>query len=162
MTAYETLVARYQRPLISFSFRIVGDIHAAEEIAQDTLFAVYRTIDRIDLSKKFSTYLFAIAKNTAISFLRRKKYTVSLDEVEIAIDEELYEVVAQKERAELVQQTLEMLPEKYKQIISLYYFEDLPYGELAKKLHVPINTVRTHLRRAKDRFKQLLAYEHIT
>lgn len=156
VSAYELLVKRYQRPLIVFAFRIAGDIHAAEEIAQDALFSVYQTMDRVDPSKKFSTYLFAIAKNTGISYLRKKKSHISLDDREIAFDAMLYETVAQKDQAEGVRSALEKLPPKYRYILQLYYFKDLSYGDIAKSLQMPINTVRTHLKRAKEMLKKIL------
>lgn len=156
--AFEILVKRYQRRLFSFVFHIIYDVHAAEEVVQDALFSVYQSIDRVDVAKKFSSYLFTIAKNTAISYLRRQKQTVSLGEIEeLASEEEtLYEELIEAEKQHRVRQSLLALEEKYRRVISLYYFDDLSYEEISQKLKLPVNTVRTHLLRAKQQLKEVL------
>ncbi len=156
--AFEILVKRYQRRLFSFVFRIVYDAHAAEEVVQDTLFGAYKTIDRVDVTKKFSSYLFTIAKNTAISYLRRRKQTVSLKNIEEQAQEEetLYKGLIEAEKQHRVREALRALEEKYRRVIALYYFDDLSYEEISQKLKLPVNTVRTHLLRAKKKLKEVL------
>ncbi len=156
--AFEILVKRYQRRLFSFVFRIVYDAHAAEEVVQDVLFGAYKTIHRVDTTKKFSSYLFVIAKNTAISYLRRKKHTVSLDVIEEqATDEEtFYENLVEAEQKHRVKEAMNQLEDTYSRIITLYYFDDLSYEEISRKLKLPVNTVRTHLLRAKKKLKEVL------
>src|SRR5437868_10882522 len=89
--AFEVLVKRYQYGLLAFTYRIVHDEATAQEVVQDAFVKVYKYVDRVDPARKFSTYLFEITKNTAISALRAKKHTVSLEEVgEIAQDESFY------------------------------------------------------------------------
>lgn len=157
--AFEVLVKHYQRRLFSFVFHILYDAHAAEEVVQDALFSVYRSIDRVDVTQKFSSYLFTIAKHTAISYLRRKKQIVSLSEIEEQASEEetLYEGLIEAEKQHRVRESLLALEEKYRRVITLYYFEDLSYEEISRKLKLPINTIRTHLLRAKKQLKEVLA-----
>jgi RNA polymerase sigma-70 factor, ECF subfamily len=155
--AYEQLVCRYQRGLYVFVLRRVGNEHEAQEIVQDALYKVYQTIDRIDVERKFSTYVFEIAKNLAISFLRVRKPKISLDIVaQMNDDTSLYEAIAKKETRETVQKAVRQLPKNYRDVITLYYFRDLSYVEVGKSLGIPLNTVRTHLRRARKLLKQLL------
>jgi RNA polymerase sigma-70 factor (ECF subfamily) len=155
--AYGQLVRKYQRGLYIFVFRMVRDEHEAQAITQDALYKVYQTIDRIDLGKKFSTYVFEIAKNLAISFLRSHKPNISLDIVlDMSDDTSLYEMVSKKETREKVHKAVHRLPKKYRDVITLYYFRDLSYVEVGEKLHIPLNTVRTYLRRAKIELKKLL------
>ncbi len=160
--AFEVLVKRYQRRLFSFVFRIVYDTHAAEEVVQDALFGAYKTIHRVDTTKKFSSYLFTIAKNTAISYLRRRKHTVSLDVIEEQASEEetFYENLVEAEQKHRVKEAINELDDIYRRVITLYYFDDLSYEEISKKLEVPINTVRTHLSRGKAQLRKILAYEN--
>lgn len=153
--AYEYLVKRYERPLKSFVYRIVRSIHESEEIVQDTLFSVYIHIGRIDPTKKISSYIFAIAKNTAISYLRKKKQTTVLtDDMAVMDDTFLYEQLVQDETFRKIRHVLHTMEEKYRRVIELYYFEDRSYEEMSVMMHIPINTVRTHLRRAKGIIKK--------
>ena len=158
VSAFETLVKRYQRRLYSFIVHIVSDEHLAEEVAADSLFSIYKSIDRVDTTKKFYSYVFAIAKNTAISRLRQKKTHVRLDDIEhvAAEDESMYEELIIADRYHHVRSAILKLEEKYRNVIRLYYFNDLSYEEIGKKLHMPVNTVRTHLLRAKKLLGEIL------
>ncbi len=158
--AFELLVKRYQKPLVHFAYRFLKSEQEAEEVAQDAFVRLYKTIDRVDDSRKFSTYLFEITKNAAISALRKKKQTVPLETiVEHAADESLYETFVQKERGSRVRQAIRRMEKKYRDIIHLYYFEDLSYEQISSALRLPINTVRTHLRRAKEDLKKRIRHE---
>ncbi len=145
--AFEEIVRRYQKRLIWFVTRIVHDQARAEEICQDAFFKTYQVIDRVDPSKKFSTFLFEIAKNKAIDEIRKTKREVPLQD--IAVEEKLVDETG-------IREAVEKLPKAYREPVKLYYFSDLSYQEISRKLGMPINTVRTHLRRAKERLKQWL------
>jgi RNA polymerase sigma factor (sigma-70 family) len=158
--SYEELVKRYQHGLYVFVFRIVHDEAVSHDVTGEALFKVYETIDRIDITKKFSTYVFEIAKNLAISYLRSHKKHISIEEVAYVEDEESFlEEFYRWDRAEVVHAAVARLESKYKNVITLYYFEDLSYEEVGKKLRIPTNTVRTHLARAKEKLKKLIPYE---
>lgn len=158
--AFEELVKRYQRGLFIFVLRIVHDDATAKEVVQDALFNIYRHISRVDPDRKFSTYMFEIAKNTAISAIRARKITVPLDVIaEIAEEETFIEQIVQEDSIASVKIAVRSLPKKYRDVISLYYFDDLSYEEVSHKLHIPINTVRTHIKRAKEALKKVLHYE---
>ncbi|HUD20359.1 MAG TPA: RNA polymerase sigma factor [Patescibacteria group bacterium] len=161
--AYEKLVVRYQRGLFVFVMRIVHDEAVASEVVQDALFNVYRHISRVDPERKFSTYMFEIAKNTAFSAIRSKKATVSLEEiVDIEDDEPFIEQIFRSDRIASVKLAVSHLPQKYKRVITLYYFHELSYEEVSRELHIPVNTVRTHLKRAKVALRKKLHYEENT
>jgi len=158
--AYEELVKRYQKGLYVFVMRIIRDEHASSDIVQETFIKTYRHIYSIDTSKKFSTYIFEIAKNTAISYIRGRKKHVSLESIANVQEEESFiEKIYRWDLANAVHLSVSRLPKKYNRVISLYYFEDLSYEEISKKLSLPINTVRTHLARAKGQLKKDLQYE---
>lgn len=149
LLSFEILVRRYQNRVIGFVNRIVFDSKTAEEVAQDAFLKTYKKIDKINTQKKFSTFLFEVAKNTAIDYWRKKKKEISLSENFSVVGASVEEKID-------VQEALAKLPENYKKIVGLYYFSGLSYEEISKKLRIPINTVRTHLRRAKLKLKELL------
>lgn len=155
--AYETLIKRYQHGLFFFVLRIVHDDAIASDVVQNSLVKVYEIIDRIDTKKKFSTFVFEIAKNAAISELRKRKHDISLEEiVDFAEEESFVEELYQADLENQVRNIVKHLPPKYRAVITLYYFEELSYEEIGRKLRLPINTVRTHLKRAKEQLKKLL------
>lgn len=158
--AFEHLVRRYQRRLHAFAIHMTGDDAAAADVVQESFISLYKTIDRVDPKRKFSSYVFAIAKNTAISHLRSKKKEVSLEDIVLAgEDESLLTDLVASEQKHTIGQALGKLNEKYRRVVRLYYFDDLSYEEISKKMRVPMGTVRTHLRRAKAVLHKLLLYE---
>ncbi len=158
--AFEQLVKRYQSKLLGFVYHIIRDEQAADDIVQESFINLYKTIDRVDRSKKFSSYVFSIARNTTISHIRKYKKEVPLDDILASSEEEsLYAQIVQAEQSHTIRGALSKIPVQYQKVIRLYYFEDLSYEEVAKSLALPINTIRTHLRRGKDMLRDLLSYE---
>jgi RNA polymerase sigma-70 factor (ECF subfamily) len=149
LTAFEILVKRYQKRLFYFVYRLTRDFSVSEEIVQDAFLNLYKTIDRVDTRKKFPPYIFQIAKNIAFSYLRKHKKEISLNEEVAGTSESVYEKLIRSDVVNLVRAKLNELSLRDRQIIMLYYFEDLSYNQMQKKLKLPLNTVRTRLRRAK-------------
>ncbi len=161
--AFEELVKRYERGLFVFVMRVVHNDALASEVVQDALFNVYRHIDRVDPDRKFSTYMFEIAKNAAFSAVRARKVTLPLDSIaDIEDDEPFIEQVFRADRIASLKLAVSHLPQKYKNVITLYYFHELSYEEVSRKLHIPVNTIRTHLKRAKAVLRETLPYEENT
>lgn len=155
--AFEQLVRKYQARLVSFARRYVSDPSTAEEIVQDAFVKTYLAMERISSDKKFSSYLFEVAKNTAISYLRKKRREVPIDDdVPGGETESRLEGIARGEEEQLARECVGQLPEKYRQVIKCYYFNELSYAETAKELGLPVNTVRTNLKRGKEKLKKLL------
>jgi RNA polymerase sigma-70 factor (ECF subfamily) len=158
--AFEQLVKRYQQKLLGFVYHMIRDVHAADDIVQEAFINLYKTIDRVDSSKKFSAYVFSIARNTTISHIRKNKKDIPLDDILASNEEEsLYAQIVQAEQAHTIEGALAKIPVHYQKVIRLYYFEDLSYEEVSKKLSLPVNTIRTHLRRGKELLRKLLSYE---
>lgn len=157
ISAFEELIERFQRGLYFFVIRILKNEAQAADIVQDSFVTVYKVIDRIDIKRKFSTYLFEIAKNAAFSYLRKQKRMVSLDAIaELEQDESFIEHYLREDVFEGVRIAVKALPDKYRRVITLYYFEELTYEEVSWKLQIPVNTVRTHLKRAKEQLKHTI------
>lgn len=155
--AFEHLVRRWQQKLLLFVVRIVSDEQAGQDAVQEAFISLYKTIDRVDTKKKFSSYLYAIARNIAISALRARKPTASIDESTIGTDDtSMDEGLVSQEARGRVTKAVAKLEKKYRQVIELYYFRDLSYEEIAKTLRLPLNTVRTHLSRAKQKLRDIL------
>lgn len=161
VAAFEVLVRRYQQKVFSFVRRIVFEDAAAQDITQEVMFRIYTVVDRIDLSKKFSTFLFEVAKNKALDYKKAQKIHLPLEEAEYIDDDfSIYESLIEEEAADQIRLAIQTLPKKYSQVILLYYLNDLSYEEIAEKLGIPLNTVRTNLRRGKEALLEHLTHEN--
>lgn len=157
ISAFETLVTRYQGKLHSFVSYLVRDSIAAQDIVQESFVSLYKTIDRIDTEKKFSVYLFSMTRNHAISYLRGRKVHEPLEHaMHISTGESPEIVLEQKDEAARIEDALSSIDEKFVRVIRLYYFDNLSYEEVGAYLKIPVNTVRTRLRRAKAALRTAL------
>lgn len=148
--SYEELVKRYERKLHFFVRRWLSDDHDIEEVVQDTLFKTYVGINKVDEKRKFSSYLYAIAKNEAITKIRKKKDLLPLhDYVEGGDGENIYEKIILEEKKTLLHRAMGKLNDMQRRVLKMYFFEELSYKRIQEKLGLPINTVKTLLRRSK-------------
>ncbi len=155
---YEALVNRYHVGLIIHCERLVGDRDAAEDIAQEAFIKAYRQLADFDSTKsRFSTWLYRIATNKAIDYLRAAKRKVPVEDIETLADEAApdYELEETKQSVRAVVTTLQ--PPTYRQVIEAYYWQGKDYQQIATDLKVPVNTVRTWLRRAKQQLRSDLS-----
>lgn len=155
--AFEMLVYRYQKRLVTFITRLTHHEALAEDVVIETLFALYKTIDRVDTSKKFSSYLYTSVRNAAYSALRRKKIHIPFSEaIDVPDDTSGDHALLRLYEEERVANALQKIPVPYASVLRLYYFDQLSYEEIAGKTRLPINTVRTHLSRGKAALKKIL------
>lgn len=155
---YETLLSRYIRRLglVSKEDR--------EDVLQNVFIKAYRNIQSFDTTLSFSTWVYRIAHNEAISFFRAKKVRTEghlLDDGEeilatIFDDTDFTQDLDKKIEAKKIAQCVQKLDEMYRDIIILRYFEDREYKEISDILKIPEGTVATLLHRAKKKLKILL------
>lgn len=155
ITAFEQLVRRYQRRLLYVARRIVLSHEAAEEVVQDALFSFYQTIERIDTARTVKSYIYAIARNAAISYIRTHHYESRFDELTTVDDDtDFVDALWNEDKKTEIHRALKRLSPSYRRVIQLYYFDELSYKEMSERLHIPVNTIRTHLSRAKKALKR--------
>ncbi len=166
--AYDLLVSRYKDQLVNFAFRFLGEYDGADEVAQETLIRVYRKKHSYKPIAKFSTWIYTIATNLAKSELRRRKRhgLFSLTGRSRSGEEREYEPVddrnptdGQAERslqAELIQDALDSLPPKYREVVVLRYVQEMSYEEICEISHTTMGTVKSRLNRARLRLQELL------
>ncbi|MDR0787672.1 MAG: sigma-70 family RNA polymerase sigma factor [Gemmatimonadota bacterium] len=172
--ACRELLNRYQRPVFSLIYRMVRDRELAEDLAQETFVKVFNHLDRYNPKFKFSSWVFKIGSNLAIDTLRKRQLrTISLDgsrkatsEDEIAAsritvasgDENPEEQLLARELGEELERAIGMLRPEYQTAILLRHVEGRPYEEIAGIMGMPLGTIKTHLHRARNELKQLLAH----
>lgn len=156
--AFEQILFAYEKQIFSYLFRHTGHREEAEDLTQDTFLKAYSHIKTIDLGKSFRAWLYAIATNTLYDWLRRRRARpelFSLNDparaVETIDQSGPYESM---ERADAVERALLKLKPEYRTVLLLHYTHELRYSDIARALNMPVNTVKTSLRRAKIAFKQ--------
>ncbi len=155
---YSYLVRRYENRLLRYIIRISGvGRDDAEDILQEAFINAYRHLRGFDTDRKFSSWIYRIAHNGAVSDARRRKVRqrhlipdVESELVErIASDEDLARDVERRMEAVEIRALLDRLDERHRDILVLYYLEEMSYTEISDVLHVPVGTVGTRLMRAK-------------
>lgn len=163
---YKELMKRYHDKLFSYLYRLTGNKEEAEDLLQNVFVKVYKNINRFDTKRKFSSWIYRIAHNEAVNFLKkrgRKKF-VSLEDIETTKDKletaspakSPVDAWINKELKNEMQTALNKLPSKYKEVLILRYFLDKSYEEMSEILGKPINTVGTLLSRAKRNLLQII------
>ena len=157
--AFEQIVRRYQRPVISLIVRMTGDRALAEDLAQDTFVKAFRNLGSFDPTRRLSSWLFRIAHNTALDALRRLKPEAV--ELETAGDggpiaPAAPDAVEQAQLGAALNRALLGLRPAYRAAIALRYDQDLPFEEIAQILSVPEVTARTYVHRARKELARSL------
>lgn len=174
--AYAKLLSRYKRPVYHMILKMVRNVDDAEDLTIESFAKAFRSLHRFKKDFTFSTWLFRIATNNTIDFIRKKKlntlsisntYTdddgqsVSIDVEDVNLNPQEETIKAQKE--ELIQVFVNMLPPKYQKLVRLRYFSELSYEEIATELEAPLGTVKAQLHRARELMYDLIKNkkEHI-
>jgi RNA polymerase sigma-70 factor (ECF subfamily) len=155
----EILIKRYLGPIYGFVFRFVGNREDAEEIAQEVFVKVWRNLKKFNRSKSFKTWIFSIAKNTAVDFLRKRRVQVfSETEIETVVDPAPLpqELLEKAEMVKLLEPALNKLERKYRMVLLLYYNDHFNFREIAEILDEPLNTIKSRHKRALIILKKLL------
>lgn len=154
--AFDLLVTAYRRRVYALAYSIVRDRQGAEDVAQDVFVKLWRALPRYDGRAQLSTWIYAITRNASISALRGRRPEVSLEEPDVLAAAEAAGAEAggsaPREAAELDRTLARLvagLPDKQRQVVTLYYLEERSCEEVAAMLAMPVNTVKTHLHRAR-------------
>jgi RNA polymerase sigma-70 factor (ECF subfamily) len=157
--AFTMLVGRYKKPIVNFAYRILRDPHIAEDIAQETFFNLFRSVKSYHKQAKFSTYLFRLANNSCIDYLRKER---KQDKLQVVVSPKDYALnsldqnIANREISQIIQQTISSLPLNQRQAIILKEYHNLSSIEIAEIMDCPPDTVRTWIRRARQILKEKL------
>ncbi|HLB12718.1 MAG TPA: sigma-70 family RNA polymerase sigma factor [Dehalococcoidia bacterium] len=159
--AYEELVRRYQRRLYNLAGRLTGDREEAEDLAQEALVRAYVALPRFRKGERFSPWVYKIAVNLCINYLRRRKTLVALNDQAPFVDRSPTpeQSLERGETQATVQKAILALPEQYRAVILMRHQQELSYSEIAEALGLPLGTVKTHLFRAREMLHRLLSQE---
>ncbi|MDF0728659.1 RNA polymerase sigma factor SigW [Cytobacillus sp. S13-E01] len=168
--AFAEIVELYKDKVFQLSYRMLGNRHEAEDIAQEAFLRAYVNIHSYDTNRKFSTWLYRIATNLSIDRIRKKKPDFYLDaEVvgtegltmysHVAADVALPEdEVESLELQTMIQTEILKLPDKYRSVIVLKYIEEMSLKEISEILDLPVGTVKTRIHRGREALRNQLRH----
>ena len=162
--AYTELMTRYRDSIYFMLLKMVNNKDDADDLTIEAFGKAFKRLSQYTPNYAFSTWLFKIASNNCIDFIRRKKNntTFSIDKTyandeggEISVDLKSSmldpeEKVIKKQKIKLMHEIVEKLKPRYRELIELRYFQEYSYEEIAVKLDIPIGTVKAQLFRARE------------
>lgn len=147
--AFEVLVRRYQKILFAYTRRMLKSHDAAEDATQEAFIRAFESLKNFDHRREFKPWLYQIATNYCKDFFRKENRLQKI-QLDIPTNEKSHiETVIQGEQNSLVQKAIMRLPELYRFPLVKFYFFDLSCNELAKLLEIPVNSLKTRLRRGR-------------
>lgn len=156
---FEILMTRYQSKLLRYAHYLTNSSENASDVVQTTFIQTYTNIQSFDVRKVFSSWIYRICHNEAMKLHRSEKnfFHVSLDEIipYFSTKETPESEAVAKEESAFLKKNINLLKPDYKAVIVLFYFENKTYEDISDILHIPVNTVGTRIKRAKERLKKL-------
>jgi len=161
---FAIIISRYQKQLISYTRRLTFNTQAAEDVAQNTFFKTYKNLRSFDTEKKFSSWIYRIAHNEAVNYIRKHRREITTSDegwfdTKASNRESVEETLDRKLDSKALYDALKQLPLKYRESIVLHSIENKSYEEIGDILRIPTATVGTRIRRAKSRLKLILQEE---
>jgi RNA polymerase sigma-70 factor (ECF subfamily) len=156
---FGVLMSRYEKRLVRYGSRFLAREDDIREIVQDVFIRTYQDIQSFDASQKFSPWIYRIAHNTFANELRRKsRNPIHLPDFDLLVSHAPSTEAADTESehaslVRLVESGLASIAPKYREVLVLYFMEELSYKEIAEVLHIPVSTVGVRLARAKSVLK---------
>jgi RNA polymerase sigma-70 factor (ECF subfamily) len=169
-SAFEYLVQKYRRPMVSFMFRMAHNSAAAEDLAQEVFLRVYRSRESYEASAKFTTWLYRIATNLAVNHARdtrheRPENMVNLDEPDSTTGQTLdladstptiEDDLVRQERLAAIRQKVQALPERQRMAVAMHKYQQMDYKQIAEILKLSESATKSLLFRAYETLREQL------
>jgi RNA polymerase sigma-70 factor, ECF subfamily len=168
--AFKELVDKYQKMVVNTCFGILHNLHDAEDVAQDVFIEVFRSVQNFRADAKISTWLYRIAVNRPLNFIRdnkKRKWFQSFDDVVKNSNTQIKNIVSGKnenadynlensQRANLLYAAIDTLPENQRVAFTLNKYEDLSYNEISDVMDLSVSSVESLIHRAKKNLQKKL------
>ena len=168
--AYAELMHLYRDSIYFMLMKIVKNSDDAEDLTLDTFGKAFRYLDKYSPKYAFSTWLFRIAVNNSIDYIRHKNNSPQCLDDDLTEDVTLRLIdssesnytptpeqeVINKQRVQMLKAAVTQLPEKYRKVVELRYYEDLSYDEIAERLGLSLSNVKIQLLRAKNMLSEIM------
>lgn len=167
--AFSDLLNLYREPLYLMLLKMTNDPVEADDLTIEAFSKAFRSLHLYSPTHAFSTWLFTIASNNCIDFIRKKRLnTISINNVYNNDEEEKSEMqiassnptheeeVITEQRIKIMRQAVQLLKPRYRRLVEMRYFEELSYDEISEKMNLPLGTVKAQLFRARDLLYNIL------
>ncbi len=167
--AYAELMQRYREPIYFMLLKMVNNKDDAEDLTIEAFGKAFKRLDQYTPQFAFSTWLFKIASNNCIDWIRKKRIRmVSIDSgsmtpegetIEISVRDSVLdpaEALQKEERISKMRDIVDKLKPRYRKLVELRYFEELAYEEIAEQMNLPLGTVKAQLFRAREFLFQMM------
>lgn len=166
--AFEALVLKYQTPVYHLCLRITGNPEDAADMTQESFLKAWRSLDTFHFDAAFSTWLFRLASNTCLDFLRsvKRRPQISLTVEDADGEEQVLDVpdpalppeetLLRAEEQQQVSEAMQALPPEQRKILTLRVVDDLSYSEIATVLSIKEGTVKSRIARARENLRKKL------
>ncbi len=166
--AFAWLMKKYKGPLQNLIFKMIREKNDVEDLVQEVFIKAFNSLQNYNQEYAFSTWIYRIAINNTIDYLRKKRlntFSIDKDDYEdddkpkFEIPDTTYSADANlilEQRQKIINDAIDSLPEKYKKIIELRHKDDLSYEEISEILNLPIGTVKVQLFRARELLNKYL------
>lgn len=168
MMAFERVLNLYEEPILNYIFRMTKQREDAEDLTQDTFVQLYKSASQIDPDNNFRGWLYKVATNNVLDWLRKKN---KIKEVPIITEDEkeryAYGILIDQLPASApnfhdsldIQRALQKLNSTHQTVLDLFYYHDFGNKEISEILGMPVGTIKTHLRKARIELRQILYKE---
>jgi RNA polymerase sigma factor (sigma-70 family) len=167
--AYAQLMERYRKSVYHTMLKMIRNVDDAEDLAIEAFAKAFKNLHKFKKDYTFSTWLFRIATNNCIDFIRKKKLNTFSIHTAVTTDDSgtmqldimdsnrnPQEEAIRTQKLEIVREFVTLLPPKYQRLVKLRYFEEYSYDEIAKEIEAPLGTVKAQLHRARELLYDLL------
>ena len=166
--AFDKLMTKYYQHIYNLIYKMIFRKEDVEDLTQEAFIKAFNSLENFDKQFAFSTWLYKIATNNCIDYLRKKKLSTFSIDKEISSEDSDYKFeipdtnyvpdnnIMQEERKKIIDEAIESLPEKYKRVIVLRHKKDMEYEEIAQKLDLPLGTVKAHIFRGRELLNKYL------
>ena len=166
MEDFEAIYQEYYQRVFAFLFKMCQDRDLSEELTQESFYQALKSFHRYDGSCSLFTWLAAIAKNTYFKHLRKNTGRVLeiIDPEESAVtggeEDDPAEVLQKRTELEALRRIIDKLPERYRDVVTLRIYGDLPFAEIAKILKISENSAKVLFYRAKNQIREELSHDN--
>jgi len=160
--AFNKLVSKYREQLHFHIGKMIRDREQVEDLVQEVFMKAFDNLESYNTQYAFSTWIYRIATNHTIDYLRKKKLkTLSINdpvttkdgEMNVQLPDENFETdraIIRKQRKKMIESAISNLPEKYRDVIRMRHMEEMSYQEISDELDLPLGTVKAHIFRARE------------
>lgn len=167
--AYADLMRMYKEPIYLLLLKMTNNPTEADDLTMEAFGKAFASLHLYTPTHAFSTWLFSIATNNCVDFIRKKRLqTIYLDDIRTKSEGEVYEYpipsegdnpeenIIHEQRVQILREVVRQLKPRYRKLVEMRYFEEMSYEEIAEKLDMPLGTVKVQLFRARDLLYNIL------